>query len=188
MIAKYALFNKLMAKIYEARQKAKTSSYELFLREGRKTLDFNNGFSFMAGMYDGVPLYQCNYKFTKHFLGNNKIPLMDTDEEIQCAKAIDQEPKVQFWLRNVSNRTVSFRLPTSTDFFYPDFVAMLTDKRILIIEYKGAHLAETPDTKEKANIAEIWAKLSKGKALFLLATIKKGGKPLEEQIKEKIGG
>jgi hypothetical protein len=63
---------------------------------------------------------------------------------------------------------------------------MLNDGRILVVEYKGAHLAETPDTKEKASIGEIWAKRSKGKALFLLTTVKKSGKTLEAQIKEKI--
>jgi type III restriction enzyme len=63
---------------------------------------------------------------------------------------------------------------------------MLNDGRILVVEYKGAHLAETPDTKEKTNIGEIWAKLSKGKTLFLLATIKKGGKSLQEQLRERI--
>jgi hypothetical protein len=36
------------------------------------------------------------------------------------------------------------------------------------------------------NIGGIWAKLSKSKALFLIATIKKGGKSLEQQIAEKI--
>jgi type III restriction enzyme len=124
-------------------------------------------------------------------LGNNRIPLIDggeTGEEFQCAKAIDAEPEVRFWLRNVSRHRASFRLPTSMDFFYPDFIAMLNDGRILVVEYKGVHLVETPDTKEKANIGEIWAKLSKSKALFLLATIKKGGRDLAEQIKEKIGG
>jgi type III restriction enzyme len=63
---------------------------------------------------------------------------------------------------------------------------MLKDGRILVAEYKGEHLAETSDTKEKANIGEIWARLSKGRALFLLATIMKGGKTLGEQIEEKI--
>jgi type III restriction enzyme len=134
-------------------------------------------------MYDGQLYYQGNYQFTKHYLGNNKVPLIDGSEdgeEFQCAKTIDAEPVVRFWLRNVSRHPASFRLPASTDFFYPDFVAMLTDGRILVVEYKGAYLAETPDTKEKANIGEIWAKLSKGKALFLLTTLKKGGKSLEE--------
>jgi type III restriction enzyme len=142
-------------------------------------------------MYDGELYYQGNYQFTRHYLGNNKIPFIDggeTGEEFQCAKAIDAEPAVRFWLRNVSRHRASFRLPTSTDFFYPDFIAMLTDGRILVVEYKGEDRVTNDDTKEKANIGEIWAKLSKSKALFLLATIKKGGKALDEQIKAKIGG
>jgi type III restriction enzyme len=61
---------------------------------------------------------------------------------------------------------------------------MLTDGRILVVEYKGGDRDTNDDTKEKANIGEIWAKLSKGKALFLLATIKKGGKSLAEQIRK----
>jgi type III restriction enzyme len=188
MIAKYALMNKLLVNITAARQKVKHKSFELFQSETHKTLDFKTPFTFSENMYEGELYYQGSYQFTKHYLGNNKIPLIDggeDGEEFQCAKAIDAEPVVRFWIRNVSRHRASFRLPTSTDFFYPDFIAMLTDGRILVVEYKGAHLAETPDTKEKANIGEIWAKLSKGKALFLLASIKKSGKPLDEQIKEK---
>jgi type III restriction enzyme len=190
MIAKYALMNKLLAKITAARQKVKTEAFEVFKNETHKTLDFKNPFTFSEDMYEGQLYYQGSYQFAKHYLGNNKIPFIDggeNGEEFQCAKAIDAEPQVKFWLRNVSRHHASFRLPTSTDFFYPDFIAMLTDGRILAVEYKGAHLTETPDTKEKANIGEIWAKLSKGRALFLLAVITKGGKPLDAQIKEKIG-
>jgi type III restriction enzyme len=87
----------------------------------------------------------------------------------------------------VSRHSDSFRLPTSDDFFYPDFVAQLNDGRLLAVEYKGEDRSTNDDSKEKANIGEIWARLSEGKALFLLATIKKGGKSLTEQIKEKIG-
>jgi type III restriction enzyme len=188
MIAKYALLNKLMAKITIARQQAKNQSFELFQTGTRKTLDFKTPFVFSETMYDDQLFYRGNYRFTKHYLGNNKIPVIDNDEELQCAKAIDAEAKVTHWIRNVSRHNASFRLPTSTDFFYPDFVAQLIDSRILVVEYKGAYLAETPDTKEKANIGEIWAKLSKGKGLFLLAVIRKGSKTLEEQIREKIGG
>jgi type III restriction enzyme len=189
VIAKYALLNKLLSKINNARQQVKNKAFELFQNETRKTLDYKNPFKFTADMYDGELFYNGNYQFTKHFLGNNKIPLIDggeTGEEFQCAKAIDAEPQVKFWLRNAARRPASFKLPTSTDFFYPDFIALLNDGRILVVEYKGAHLAETPDTKEKTNIGEIWAKLSKGKALFLLATIRKNGKSLQEQLRERI--
>ncbi|MDR0403647.1 MAG: hypothetical protein LBH35_08685 [Treponema sp.] len=63
---------------------------------------------------------------------------------------------------------------------------MLNDVRLLVVEYKGAHPDETPDTKEKFNIGEIWARLSKDKALFLLVVKNKNGKSIEEQISDKI--
>ncbi|MDR0662717.1 MAG: hypothetical protein LBF80_01370 [Spirochaetaceae bacterium] len=74
----------------------------------------------------------------------------------------------------------------SIDWFYPDFLAQLCDSSILVVEYKGENLISNDDTKEKANTGEIWAKLARGKALFMLATIRKGGKSLAEQIREKI--
>jgi type III restriction enzyme len=63
---------------------------------------------------------------------------------------------------------------------------MLNDVRLLVVEYKGAHLAETPDAKENVIIREIWARLSKVKALFLLVVKNKHGKSIEEQISDKI--
>ena len=59
-----------------------------------------------------------------------------------------------------------FWLPTSIDKFYPDFVVQLKDSRILVVEYKGSHIADTPDTKEKDIIGQIWAERSKGRCLF----------------------
>ncbi|MCL1927305.1 MAG: DEAD/DEAH box helicase family protein [Treponema sp.] len=189
MIAKYALLNKLSVKIAEGRKKARTTSFELFEKDGRKIIDFETPLNFYAGMYDGVPLYQGKYKFKKHFLGNDKIPMFDggeNGEECSCAKAIDSESETAYWLRNVSRHPASFHLPTSTDNFYPDFIVKLKDERILIIEYKGAHLATIDDTKEKALIGELWEKHTKGKGLFLITLENKNGKNAAEQIKEKI--
>ena len=99
----------------------------LFEREARKTLAFKTGFTFIAGMYDHLPMYHGAYKFKKHYLGNATIPDCLNNEELECAKAIDEEPEVEFWLRNVDRQPLSFRLPTSTDWFYPDFLAQLCD-------------------------------------------------------------
>jgi type III restriction enzyme len=154
-------------------------------------LDFDNGFHFKEGMYDDQLFYRGTYKFTKHFLGSNKIPLMDgreTGEEFKCAQAIDAEPKVKFWIRNVARHSAAFKLPTSTDYFYPDFVAMLNDERILLIEYKGIHLADSQDTREKAMIGAIWEKETNGRRIFMIAINSKDGLTVAEQIKEKIEG
>jgi hypothetical protein len=97
--------------------------------------------------------YQGAYQFQKHFHGTVG-ELEPKGEEFECAKLIDTLPQVKFWIRNLSGRPqTSFWLPTSTDRFYPDFVAMLNDGRIFAIEYKGAHLAHGPDTLEKPTSA-----------------------------------
>jgi type III restriction enzyme len=189
MIAKYALMNKLATRIAEARKEARGKSFELFQREGRKEINFDYPFDFTAGMYDGVPLYQGAYKFKKHFLGNDRIPAFDggeNGEEWACAKAIDSSDEILYWLRNVSRHPASFRLPTSTDNFYPDFIAKLKDDRVLVVEYKGDFLIGSQDTNEKTLIGELWEKHTKGKGLFLLAVKNKDGKSVAEQIKEKI--
>jgi type III restriction enzyme len=189
MIAKFALLNKLLALIDQARKKARSASFNLFQNKYRKVLDFDNGFEFKKGMYETPFPYYGMYKFTKHFLGNNNIPPIDggeKGEEFQCAKAIDSEPHIKYWIRNIARHPASFKLPTSTDYFYPDFVAKLQDGRILIIEYKGEHIADSQDTKEKENIGLIWEKQSEGRGLFLLAVKDKNGKNVEKQLKEKI--
>jgi hypothetical protein len=89
-------------------------------------------------------------------------------------------------LKNPHN-PLSFCLPTSTDKFYPDFIAKLNDGRILIVEYKDAHLIDAKDTKEKRLIGELWEKHTKGKGLFMIAEKSRDGLNATEQIKIKIG-
>lgn len=114
--------------------------------------------------------------------------LKSEGEEFECAKAIDQSANVQYWVRNLERQPdYSFTLPTSTDLFYPDFVMLLKDGRVLVIEYKGAHLLTSDDTKEKNNIGQLWEEKSDGKALFLLATkTDDKGRNLFQQIEDKI--
>jgi type III restriction enzyme len=91
---------------------------------------------------------------------------------------------VKYWIRNLSGRPqTSFWLPTSTDRFYPDFVALLEGGRILVVEYKGGDRVTTDDTKEKRNIGELWVANSGGTSLFLMAEKKNAhGQELAEQL------
>jgi type III restriction enzyme len=75
---------------------------------------------------------------------------------------------VKYWVRNLERRSTSFWLQTSTDKFYPDFVVLLTDGRRLVVEYKGAPLLGSDDTKEKKEVGELWEARSKGTCLFRL--------------------
>ena len=95
--------------------------------------------------------------------------LKDSGEEFECAVFIDQMPEVKVWVRNIERRPdSSFWLQTSTDRFYPDFVAQLNDTRILVVEYKGADRWSNDDSKEKRAIGELWAERSNGKCIFVM--------------------
>jgi type III restriction enzyme len=51
----------------------------------------------------------------------------------------------------------AFWLPTATDYFYPDFVAELTNGKLLVVEYKGDAYATNDDSREKRLVGERWA-------------------------------
>ena len=161
---------------------------------------FRYHFTFHPDRYPGrPPFYQGSYRFQKHYYGNNRIHDLRqrTDagnlaEEFVCARAIDEERRVKHWVRNVErDERLSFWLPTSTDYFYPDFVAELTDGRVLAVEYKGRHLLSGDDTREKVLVGKQWQVSSTGRCVFLLATIPDAdvaGRSLEQQVEDAIEG
>lgn len=101
--------------------------------------------------------------------------------------ALDTISEVKYWVRNRARQPYgSFWLSTSTDRFYPDFVAELTDGRVLVIEYKGAHLIENSDTLEKRSIGEAWSSGSTGKCLFIIAEKLSKGLNVKEQLQNLI--
>ena len=110
-------------------------------------------------------------------------------EEFRCAVAIDTCVYVKRWVRNIEQSPYSFRLPTSDDYFYPDFVAELSDGRIFVVEYKGKDRESNEDSKEKALIGELWEKKSRGRGIFLMASSTDAvGRNVEAQISDKIKG
>ena len=92
---------------------------------------------------------------------------------------------VRYWIRNVSRHPASFWLPTAAGRFYPDFVALLEDGRLFVVEYKGALIAHGPDTDEKRTIGELWERESGGKCLFLMAEKTVDGKDVRRQLMAK---
>jgi type III restriction enzyme len=113
--------------------------------------------------------YEGSYDWCKHYYRN--VGEFDSQEELACAQWIDQLDPVEFWVRNIPHREPgSFWLQTSTDRFYPDFVCKLKEGRYLVVEYKGAHLLDTPDTREKRDLGELWERRSTGLCLFVMVT------------------
>jgi type III restriction enzyme len=147
-------------------------------------------FKFPADNYPARFYYAGRYVFHKHFYGPPGELDSDTrQEETACAIAIDQMPEVEFWVRNLERRgAASFALPTSTHAFYPDFVAFLTDGRVLVVEYKGAVYFTNEDSREKRDIGGAWAAASEGRCRFVMVTAPSSanGRSVEQQLRDAI--
>lgn len=159
----------------------------LFAEDAKPLADFERAFTFKPGLYPVATTYNGAHRFKKHYypiIGDMK----SQGEEFKCALAIESLPQVKQWARNLAKQPQhSFWLPTSDDKFYPDFVAELTDGRILVVEYKGEPYKTNDDSKEKRMVGELWERLSGGKGLFLMAVEKDDlGRGVVEQLRAKI--
>ena len=190
MRCKFLLAKKIENKIAAIRQQERSGVYQqyLFENEANIAVSFDRAFTFTDNMYWDQRRYRGRWKPSKHFLGPDRVPAFDgadDGEEMQCAQVIDSLTAVKYWIRNVARHPNSFWLPTATDKFYPDFVASLNDGRLLVVEYKGAHIAETSDTNEKRTIGALWERKSNGKGLFIAAEQMVDGKDVRQQLLEK---
>jgi type III restriction enzyme len=196
MRTKFILARKLRDRIAAARTVERNGVYQryLFAADAKVEVSFDNGFAFRDGMYADQRRhrYSGRFRFAKHFLGADAVPLFDgaeDGEEFQCAQALDSLPQVKFWIRNVARDPQSFSLPTASDKFYPDFVAELNDGQLFVAEYKGALFAGAgiDDTNEKQTIGRLWEQRSGGKGLFLVVEKEVAGRDMRAQVLEKLG-
>lgn len=153
-----------------------------------------NQFEFREGVYPVRKPYRGSYEFSKHFYAaiddlKEKTITGKISEEFECAQAIDLNKNVKHWIRNIpQQRQTSFWLPTSSDYFYPDFVIELHNGAIALIEYKGEPYKTNDDSREKNLVGEQWAKGSNGKRLYLMAVSKDDcGRSVSQQISELLG-
>lgn len=110
-------------------------------------------------------------------------------EETACAIELDSLPPVRRWVRNLERQPeAAFWLPTSTDRFYPDFVAELEDGRLLVVEYKGGDRYSNDDSREKRTIGEVWAAASGGSCVFAMVTDAATARaPVGTQLRRAVG-
>jgi len=173
---KFPLVRMIRDLIGRYRKEAQKKGYQQVLfDDGSVTLSQQFMYEFSPEYYPAKqPFYNGKYKFAKHFYGPNRIEdLKASGEEFECAQIIDTLPQTQYWIRNLVNRDKgSFWLPLAQGKFYPDFIVKLTDGRMLVVEYKGEHLADGSDTAVKQAVGELWAETSDGNCLFLMAVKK----------------
>jgi len=168
---KYTLRQRVAEKIEKHRRQAHDRAYQaLLLPECATPLVVTPAVCFLFDPleYPYNTLYRGSYQFKKHYykeVGN----LKNSGEEFDCAVFLDTLADVRFWVRNLERRERhSFRLQTTTDKFYPDFVCLLNDGRYLVVEYKGEDLWSNEDSREKRALGQLWEKRSNGRCLFVM--------------------
>lgn len=190
MRCRFVLARKLREKIAAIRAEVRAGVYQrcLFAPDAAPGLSFDNGFRFHDGMFAGVPVYRgTKYRFAKHYLGWDRVPAFDgadDGEEFQAAQQLDSLGDVEFWVRNVARHADAFWLPLAQRRTYPDFVAQLKDGRLLVVEYKGAHLVA--ESTEKQAIGQLWQAASAGKTIYVFAEKERGGMTVKQQIADAI--
>ena len=127
-------------------------------------------------------------RFTSHLYGADRMHRLDgkpLGEEFQCAVQLDALEEVEVWCRNIARHPDAFWLPKAEGRFFPDFVAQLTDGRLMVIEYKGEDRATNDDTRDKDRVGRLWAAATGN----VYATVFKAlhGKGPAEQMRAAMG-
>lgn len=172
---RYRLRNEIDKRIQEYRLAERKGAFQQFLLPASSLIvSPERTINFRTMSYEPNRLYDGAFQFRKHYFGAKpgelleRTPSGELTEEFKCAQFIDGLEQVQFWVRNLARKTTSFRLQTSEDWFYPDFLCQLTDGRVLVVEYKGAHLYD--GAEEKRAIGAVWESRSGRRCLFIMPT------------------
>ena len=170
--AKYELRDALRRGVAELRQDRSKQAFQQALLSGSNLALTTSGASLTSMNEDGYAyrsIYTGPVRFKQHafrIVGD----LASAGEEHDCAIHLDRANYVGRWVRNTSQQKTSFWLQTSTDKFYPDFIAELNDGRYLVVEYKGDPYVTNDDSEEKRLIGSVWAELSNGSCVFVMVS------------------
>ncbi|MBI4633811.1 MAG: DEAD/DEAH box helicase family protein [Deltaproteobacteria bacterium] len=174
-IDRFRLRDQIGARIQQHRDSERKAAFQQFLLpDSALVVSEERAINFRTMSYEPSWVYEGGFQFKKHYFGPKPGELAEKTsaekltEEFQCAQFIDGMPEVKYWVRNLARKATSFRLHTSKDWFYPDFLCKLVDGRVLVVEYKGKHL--WTDAEDKRAIGAVWASRSKGRYLFTMPT------------------
>jgi len=173
---RFDLRRSLEAVIAKLRREARRKEYQLALFGQHNTVKVRVGggynFVYDPNAYPARWVCKRSGDFTKHYYENVGELEIETEkgntpEEFLCAQYLDEQPEIEWWVRNLDKQPVhSFWLQTSTDRFYPDFVAKLKNGKILVVEYKGQDRSTNDDSGEKDRLGKLWEERSGGQCFF----------------------
>lgn len=172
---KFLIRSLLEARIRDLRRTAVRSAFQQVLfgqdRGHRVSVGGAFGIAFDPNAYAPAADYDDRYglvDFRHHYYA--RIGDFDSREEFECACRLDQlaaEGRLRFWVRNLVNRTgASFFLQKADGRFYPDFICVLPDDRVLVVEYKGG--MGWTDAQDDRDIGALWAEMSDGACMFVM--------------------
>lgn len=175
---KFKLRNLLEQHIRELRRDAVAQAYQQVLFGEDRAARVSVGGEFQIAFdpqayapsrdYDARNSRWGSYDFRHHYYP--RIGEFDSGEEFECAAWLDQQAargRIRYWVRNLVNRVgASFFLQKANGRFWPDFICMLPDDTILVVEYKGAQ--GWTDAQDDRDIGALWAELSDGKCRFVM--------------------
>jgi type III restriction enzyme len=174
---RFRLRDEIEARIQQHRESERKAAFRQFLLpDSMLAVSAERALNFKTMSYEPSWVYEGGFQFRKHYFGpkpgelRERTPSNDQTEEFKCAQFLDGLPEVTFWIRNLVRKPSSFRLQTSTDWFYPDFLCQLTDGRIMAVEYKGKSLYTAEDAEEKRAVGAVWASRSGERCLFAMPT------------------
>ena len=173
---RFRLRDEIEARIQQHRDSERKAAFQRFLLpDGPLETSEEQAINFKTLRYEPSWRYEGGFQFQKHYFGppgelREITPGGALTEEFKCAQFLDQLPEVQFWIRNLARKTTSFRLQTSTDWFYPDFLCLLNDGRAVVVEYKGKDRYDTADAEEKRAVGAVWESRSGGRCRFVMPT------------------
>jgi len=188
----YVLRRKLQEQLEIAKRNAIEDGFQavLFAEDSEVVSSMEPGYAFIypadLSQYPAHSYYSGSYHFRKHYYPVPGDLRWRNDsgretEEFQCARALDTLDTVKFWVRNLVHPS-QFWMPISHARTYPDFVALLDDGRLFVVEYKGGDRFSNEDSKQKRAVGELWAARSEGKGIYLMAQKTENGQDVREQM------
>lgn len=164
---RHRIFKAVAARVKELEKLNRKIAYETLLfgaGAGTVYVSLASVFTFHPDKYPVGERYH-GLELPRHYY--KEIGAMDGDEELSCARVIAHDSRIECWVRNLPREPkLSFWIQTSTDKFYPDFVAKLPNGKVLVVEYKGLDRDTTDDTKEKERLGKLWEERSGGQCFF----------------------
>ena len=174
---RFRLRDEINARIQQHRNSERKAAFQQLLALGSPlVVSGERALNFKTMGYEPGWLYEGGFAFQKHYFGpkpgelREKTASGELTQEFKCAQFLDSLCEVRFWMRNLVRKPSSFRLQTSTDWFYPDFLCQLSDGRVLAVEYKGKDRYTAEDAEEKRAVGAVWSSRSDGRCTFVMPT------------------